>query len=371
VGSSLSSRTIPSTLTPISKTSPHIVFLTPGFPAGLDDDSCIPALHVFTRAFKQRFPQISLSVISLQYPYRNGTYDWNGISIHACGGGNRGGIRRFTTWRKCLNTLNRLHKEQPITQIHSFWLQETALLGNRFAKKRNIPHLISLMGQDVLPDNPYLKWISLEYPEVISLSKPHSEAFRRTTGRNPSAEIPWGVDPADFPPLPDVTKEIDILGVGSLIGLKRWAWFVETIARLKPLFPSIRACIAGAGPEADSLTKLTEEAGLTSNLRFTGGISRKEVLGLMAKSRILLHPAQFESFGYVYAEALYSGLYLVSFETGFAKSSERWGVASTKEELFQHVRQFLELPVRQENRILHSVQHTVDAYANRYGLTKY
>lgn len=53
---------------------------------------------------------------------------------------------------------------------------------------------------------------------------------------------------------------------------------------------------------------------------------RAEMLKLMARSRVLVHPSRYESQGYVFLEALMQGMSVVSYPVSIASPSERWSV---------------------------------------------
>jgi len=98
-----------------------------------------------------------------------------------------------------------------------------------------------------------------------------------------------------------------------LIPLKQYHLFVETIGFPKVLFPGIKAIICGNGPEMDSLEAIAASLNLKDNLFFAGELPHTEVLKLMQRSKVFLHPSAYEGFGAVLSEALYAGAHVVSF----------------------------------------------------------
>ena len=116
-----------------------------------------------------------------------------------------------------------------------------------------------------------------------------------------------GIIPDDFPPLNN-ERDIDILGVGGLIPLKNYQLFIRLIKSILPDFPNLKAVIIGEGKERKIIEQMIEEWNLSEHISLTGMLPRHEVLNYMNRSRIFLHPSTYESFGFVFSEALYSGM---------------------------------------------------------------
>ncbi|MEL6823373.1 MAG: hypothetical protein AAFP70_16565, partial [Calditrichota bacterium] len=172
----------------------HVLLLVPGFPKDESDTTCIPALQSYVRALKQLHPECRLSVISFQYPFTQQRYEWNGIPVYPCGGANRGKIRRLWTWLTALRYIRNIH-QLPIDTIHSFWLEETTLVGqwaNRFLK---VHHIASLMGQDADFSNSYLH--RLNFGSLITSAG--SDHAVKTLGNKGQIDhiIPIGIDRQD------------------------------------------------------------------------------------------------------------------------------------------------------------------------------
>ena len=140
--------------------SKNILILTPGFPADENDDTCIPPLQEFLIEFSNQFPCVKFFIITLQYPLENKKYSWQNIPVYSCRGKNKKFPLRFSSWIKAFKFFLKIKKENEINVIHSFWLGEAALLGTFFSYVSKIPHLNTLMGQDVLKENKYLKYNS-------------------------------------------------------------------------------------------------------------------------------------------------------------------------------------------------------------------
>lgn len=291
------------------------LFLVPGFAADEDDSSCLPAVKSYIAAYARIHPDRDVHVIAFQYPFVRRSYRWHGCTVHAMAGGNRGGLRRIRTWSAAFATALRLGR---IACIHSFWLGECTFLGQWLRRARDVPHVASIGGQDARSGNTYLSWLGLGSMRVTAGSSFAAGVYETSTGRAVDAIVPIGLDPG-FLEVDGggIDADIDLLGVGSLIPLKRYDAFVDITARLVPDCPDLRAVIVGDGPERERLQRRIDAAGLQNHIRLAGKKSRADVRRYMLRSRVLLHPSEYEAQGYVFLEALASGLYVVSLDVGF------------------------------------------------------
>ena len=304
----------------------HIVLLTPGFPESETDYLCVPPVQGLLKGLQAKHPELTITAVALQYPYKRREYHWHNIPVFACGGNNRKFPGRLMVWRQALKTLERLHEAAPISCIHALWASEATLLAQRMNRRHGIPVLCTLMGQDARPANTYLKRLNFDNLTTVALSDNQSNTFTETTGRQPNALVPWAIDPAELPK-PAAERDVDVLGVGSLIDLKRYDLFLEVVAALKEQRPNIRAVLLGDGPNRAALEQQAKALGLEDNIEFTGLLPRPVVLQWMGRSKVLLHPSEYESFGFVFAEAQAMGCNIVSCETGWNEPGAHWNIA--------------------------------------------
>ena len=313
----------------------HILILTPGFPKDESDENCIPPLQIFLDDFYRTFDDFKISVIALHYPPINSKYIWNKIDVYSSGGNNVSFPKRFKTWKDIMNYANNIHQVFPISCIHSFWLGECAMLGNLISNKYKILHINTLMGQELNERNWYLKFVNLNKTKIVALSERQASLFKAKSGKEVTKIIPWGIKSDEK--IMNEILEYDIIGVGSLIPGKNLELFLEIVHDIKKVFPKINAAIVGGGTEEEKIRNLIIKLNLENNLKLLGSLSRKDVLNLMGKSKILLHTSKYESFGYVLAEALASGCYVVCSETGFAKNTNKMVVAKEKDEFIKTI----------------------------------
>jgi len=347
----------------MNTTNSHIVFLTPGFSESENDSTTIPALQVFLKSLRKALPNAKLTLLTFQYPYTNKSYNWHGIDVIPLNG-QRKKLKKLWTWKKALKTLQKLHKSQKIDAIHSFWIGECTTIGERFAKKNAINHVVTVMGQDATVVNFHAKNLMNSNAKIVTLSKNHHAELLKTYTLK-STIIPWHLDVAEFPELQENT--IDILGVGSLNSIKNYSDFIEIISALANTHKNLNVTIIGDGALRNELEIQIEKEGLQNTITLLGKRPRMEVLRKMAQSKILLHTSEYESFGFVFLEALYAGMQIVSYDVGLAKTTENWKIGNNKTELITACETFLSEKNSTKKRIkLSSEEETVKAYLNLY-----
>lgn len=317
-----------------------LVILTPGFPENEADSTCIPPQQIFVKALKQERPELNIVILTLQYPFFTGEYEWNGIRVISFGGENKGKLFRLFGSISIWRTLKRLKNEHPSLQLLSFWFGKCSFLASRFASRHNLTHYSWILGQDAKPGNKYFQKIKPAGQSLIALSDFISEEFNRNYNVKPAHLVPVGIDTSLFHNAP-LQRYIDIFGAGNLIPLKQYHIFLEIIHALKTIKPDIKAVICGDGPEMKRLTDTVQELGLQNNVVLKGRLTHSEVLQLMQQSRIFVHPSNYEGFGAVCLEALYAGNHVVSFVQPMRAMIQNWHIAATKDDMIKIVKDLL------------------------------
>ena len=320
-----------------------LLILTPGFAASEDDSTCLPPQQVFVKALKKNDPELNIIILAFQYPYRKDSYLWNGIKITSFNGKSKNKFKKLVLLLDVWNTLNQLKRENNIIGILNFWLGECALTGSYFGRLNKIKHLTWLLGQDAKEGNKYFSLIKPKGSELIALSDFIAEQVLIKYGITVEQTIPVGVDTSMFHQLQH-ERDIDVLGAGSLIFLKRYDKFIYSIKELTSHFPKIRARICGYGPEKERLQTLITDLSLTNNITLTGELPHQDVIRLMQRSKVFLHPSSYEGFGSVCAEALFAGCHVISFSKPMKHSIEQWHVVKTSTEMQQKVFEILQDP---------------------------
>ena len=274
---------------------------------------CIPALWIFVRELHRQ--GIAVTVFALHYPYQAESYSWFGIPVIPLNGRNNWWQRKVGVPKRLKRLFAVEHQKNPFTHIHSFWLGEATYLGIQLARKHQLPIVASAMGQDVLAENKFLKRIShKELKTVITLSAFQRDQLLKSTGWQ-STVVPFGVP--ETTPITE-TKTVDVIGIGNLIPLKNYGYFVELCGRLVKQFPTLRSEIIGIGTEKERLQAQIDSLGLSNCLELVGLCSYEETQQRLASAKLLLHPSVFEGFGMIFAEGLALQTHVVANKVGIA-----------------------------------------------------
>lgn len=319
---------------------PTLIILTPGFPSDETDSTCLPLLQIFLNSLKENFQKINIIVLTFHYPYYKGIYYWNGIQVISFNGRNRRKLFRLLLWYRIIKKLEKLHKKNNILGILSLWCNECAWVGKKFSRKKNLNHFCWLWGQDARKGNKYVKRIKPSANELIALSDFLQSEFEKNYLIRPAYVIPPGIDARNFH-FSDKLKDIDILGVGSLIPLKQYNIFIDIVAKIKTFLPGVRVILCGKGLEEENLQQQITSLKLNNNISLIGEIPHHEVLQIMQRSKILLHTSSYEGFGQVCQEALFAGAYVISFCKPMNKEIKNWYIVKNGEEMADKVREIL------------------------------
>jgi len=329
-----------------------LVILSPGFPKNEADSTCVPPQQIFVRNLKKNFPSLNIIVLAFQYPFSAAEYQWDGVTVIAFGGKNRGRIFRMRNWVRIWLCLRKLNAKYELIGLLSFWMGECAFLANRFAKRNNIKHFCWILGQDARLWNKYFKWIKPQGEYLIALSDFIAKEFYKNYKITPAHVIPVGIDPALFNTPASAERDIDIMGAGSLIPLKQYYLFVDAVRYLKDELPNIRTIICGNGPEFEPLQAMIKRLHLENNVELAGELSHPAVLAMMQRSKIFVHTSSYEGLGVVCLEALYAGAQVVSFVHPMDADIKNWHFTKVPGYMIKVVRELLRDPNTDHSQVL-------------------
>lgn len=341
----------------------RILILTPGFAASESDHNCIPPLQSLILEYQAQ--GADPEVIALAYPSGLQTYSWHGIPVTSV---SRRWPRllRWLNWFGMIRAARRAHRRQAFDVIHSFWLGPCWGVGRWLASRWKIPHWTTLMGQDALPGNPYGRFLRPRHADrLIALSAVQNDCLEQSCGIRAQQVIPWGMDPALTRLRPGNARNIEVLGCGALIPLKNGMLWLETLAELSRTRPDFRAVLIGEGPQRSELEQAARRLGLAEQVQFTGSLPRQAVLEYLLNARVFLHTSRYESFGYVFLEALAAGCARVSTPVGVGP--ELADCAETALELAVLIQKALEAPLPYPTSPWPSMRETAGVYLQLYG----
>lgn len=316
----------------------QIIFLTPGFPSDEADSNCIPALQDLVLTWKETVPEVSLKVISFQYPHQPEKYTWHEIPVYAAGGKDRRGLFRIITWMKVLAKLLLIKRKIP-TVLISYFLTEATYIGQLSSRIAGMKHIAIAAGQDVRKQNPYLKRIDFKNLYVVAFNEQMASSLFASSGKKADRIIPMGIREPAIPIKQD--RVIDLLIVGSLIPLKRIDLALQLIAALKNILPVMRATMIGKGPERNRLEKMVIDLELENMVSLSGALSREQVFNTMQQSKILLHTSDYEGQSTVITEALANGMTVVCFDVGRISDHEKIHVCENEDGMLATLKKLL------------------------------
>jgi|SRR5215469_2030186 len=308
------------------------IILTPGFPAIEADTVCLPMQQSFVKTVKQLFPEIEIIVLSFQYPYHQKKYEWFDIEVIPYGGRNKGGFAKLLLRRKINATLDDLCRTKNIIGLFSLWYNECAWIAKKFADKKNLKHYCWILGQDATKENKYPQQLVPQSNELIALSDFLQKEFEKNHGVRPEFIVPPGIDASIFKNEP-TEKDIDLLAVGSLIPLKQYEIFIETVAEIKKQVPYVKAFLIGKGPDKEKLQSLINKFKIQENIKLTGELPFNEVIRFMQRTKVFLHPSSYEGFGCVCTEALCAKAHVISFCKPMNEDIPHWLIVNNKEDM--------------------------------------
>jgi glycosyltransferase involved in cell wall biosynthesis len=127
--------------------------------------------------------------------------------------------------------------------------------------------------------------------------------------------VPNGLDLQQYRSTPLSTNGAAlIVGIGSLIEVKRWDRLLDGAAWLKERALGFSVNIAGSGPLRGALEKRARQLGIADRIQFSGQV--KDVPGLLSRSTILAHTSDTEGRPNVVMEAMACGRAVVAMEAG-------------------------------------------------------
>jgi glycosyltransferase involved in cell wall biosynthesis len=110
-----------------------------------------------------------------------------------------------------------------------------------------------------------------------------------------------------------------IITVARLIEWKGYKKIIDAAEKVVAQIPETVFLFVGEGDQKEELLQIIKQKNLGKNIILTGWVERKYIPSLYGIADIYFHMANFEPFGFVFAEALVNGVPIVSNPTGAAK----------------------------------------------------
>jgi len=185
-----------------------------------------------------------------------------------------------------------------------------------------IPYLVSLRGGDVPGFRPYdfktfhkmigpfLRVIWHNASAVIANSNGLRDLAVAFDSSIAIPIIPNGVDVSRFDASDRDWTSPRLLSAGRVVYQKGFDLGLRALAQLKDL--SWKWCIAGDGPQMESLKSLAQELGIAERVTFLGWQAREDLAKWYHRSNLFLFPSRHEGMPNAVLEAMASGLPIVA-----------------------------------------------------------
>lgn len=119
-----------------------------------------------------------------------------------------------------------------------------------------------------------------------------------------------------LPPKQRTAKPFTFIGVGNLLPAKGYDYLLRAFHAAFAKQENVRLRLAGGGSELGALRNLAEQLGIASKVEFLGVLDRTRLRQHFWSANAFVHPSHFESFGLAVAEAMATGLPVVSTACG-------------------------------------------------------
>jgi glycosyltransferase involved in cell wall biosynthesis len=310
----------------------RIALITPGFSAHAHDWA-IPALLNLARDLAR---QHEIHIFSQRYPPQ-GLYQFDGLTHHAIGGGQRFGLTSPKIWLQTTQTIIRQHRQTPFDSLHAFWADEAGFSAALAGRRLNRPVIVSLGGGELthLPDINYgaQRFLIRRLTTRYALKK----ANFVTAGSNyqldlcrahavPESKLrfaPLGVDTNLFQPvnlisplqskspIPYTISQIpnpSLIQAASLLPVKNQSLLLEVLSLVKKEIPHLKLNLAGTGPLHAKLVNRAQKLELNSNIVWQQPLAYPDMAQLYQSSHLYLQTSRHESQGMAVLEAMACGL---------------------------------------------------------------
>ena len=336
------------------------IIFSPAFAAGEADTIWLPWLQTFVRALNKNFHELEVIFFAFQYPHTTKAYDWHNNRVIPFNGLHKKKFSRLLMWVNIVYSVLKIKKTHDLIGILSVWCTECAFVAKYISNFLALPHFCWIVGQDARKENNYVRRIHPNAKSLIALSDFLADEFYRSHSIRPYYIVPHGID-ISLINATSFQKDIELIGVGSLSVLKQYDVFVNVVAALKKTFPDIKAVLCGDGEDRQRIKAMINEFSLDENITLTGTLQHPQVLSMMQRAKILLHPSSYEGFSMACLEALYAGANVISFTQPMHHEIHNWHVVKTAEEMQAKAIELLRADTEYEAVMVYSADESARA----------
>lgn len=217
--------------------------------------------------------------------------------------------------------------------IYCGQILETGWIGFLFKKLLGIPYILTLYGEEIQVHGKrkwtrgFLNLFLSHADRVAAITRFTADSARRHTEYKGPITIAYpGVDDSAFRPEPGAsrTDSPTLITVGRLMKRKGHDTVLKALPQIRKEFPDLTYQVIGIGPAEDYLKRLTRELELDSCVNFLGRVPHEQVVAMLSRSHLFVHPnreladGDVEGFGLVFLEANACGLPVIGGLSGGA-----------------------------------------------------
>ncbi len=234
------------------------------------------------------------------------------------------------------SALANAHKKYNFDIIHCHLVYPVGYIATKFARRNNVPVIITAHGSDIRPTSRYRKkksiWkrivSSLENADYITAISSHMKSVLDEITNNPRRTlIPNGVDVEQFSQPVEYQSSWPIdpntnfaLYIGGLKRIKGLDILLHAITIIKERYPrdfeSMKFIIAGKGPLAGQLKQTAKQNKIESAVRFVGEVTGDFKRYLLQNAEFVILPSRSEAMPLVPLEAFASGTPVIASSVG-------------------------------------------------------
>lgn len=197
------------------------------------------------------------------------------------------------------------------------------LLAMLAGKVLGIPSAVSIIGNpayEKVRKGLWMKtmlWI-MKHTSFVTVTGNKSKEFLVSKGINENKlfVLPNTLDFSGFVKIPNFDKKYDIVSLGRISEEKHVELIVRVIAKLITEIPSLKAGIAGTGPEIEKIKTLVTELNLNRTIDILGFIPDNQLSEFFNSGKVFLLTSETEGFPRTIVQAAACGVPIVASNVG-------------------------------------------------------
>lgn len=128
--------------------------------------------------------------------------------------------------------------------------------------------------------------------------------------------IYYGMDKDEFTPKVEDEINFKILFIGGNFQRKGLPMLIKSVAKIKGKFPKVKVTVIGNDKMADKMISSCEKEKVLKHFEFVGEVSYDKIASYYKNSSIYAMPSIMEAFGWVFLEAMASGIPVIGGNVG-------------------------------------------------------